>query len=154
MEKLDVTKKILIGKLSKSQKGYKLYRKIIKSYDIKKEDPIIVLPSGDKECTYYTLLHLDQYIEQLLVKPSGVFIITDIVNIESYCCFNDKIKKIIRINNAKLDQLLHYYSCSDVLVNMVVGSIILPQSRIGHEYIGYKDITKKDLVTIGILKIK
>jgi len=156
MVRLSITKKLLKEKLKSACKGYRIYRKIKKANNIKKEDPVIVFPYGDKECIIHTLTYLDQFIDKLMVKPTGVYIITDIDNLEIYTNYTkkNKIKKIININSIELNQLIDYYSCSDFFGNMFIGSIVLPQSRIGKEYIGFNNITKEDLIVKGVLGIR
>ena len=135
-------------------KGFGLWHRIVHSYNRKSNEFVIVLPpiKEDRECVYYTLLHLDEFLNRVYAN-TAILISSDAIIKEIIPYFSKRVRAIVLLKENNIDKIISYYSLCPFDDRLVVSSLTRPEWRDGIELIGKNDISKEELVVIGLLRL-
>lgn len=129
--------RIFVKSIYNVWKGRYIWKKVLKRYFVDlKFDFVILLPKGDSQVNYYTLLYLNKFIEYLEKRKNSLasigipvirrnenfFIITndsDVNTCAQTIC--RRVSQIITFSDDEIEQLLQYYCLYPFTNRLIIG---------------------------------
>jgi hypothetical protein len=110
---------------------------------------IIVFPEEDSKLNYYGLLYLDERLVREL-KKDAIIVTSSPGVMKSASLFTQKVKDIIMVSKAEMDDLLCLYGVIDTPSPFIVVSLDSPEGRHADRLLDVKELTVEHLVAIGV----
>lgn len=161
---------ILLDVLKQAIKGRALWKKLIAKNSINLERDFVVLVSKEEQqCSYYTLLYLNKFIEWLELRKNKLekHNIPIIRRNEKFLVFTDDpdilkfAKKISRrvtgvefLKSEELDNIIKYYAIYPYTDRLLIGKYKGIPGRKGCEVLFASKISIEELVANGIFDMK
>lgn len=131
--------------------GNKIWKETTKL--ISENDIVLVMPENDDELNYYSLLYIDQYIEENK-KKECVVITNNKKVISNYKYLSEKITRIEKLSNKKIRSLIQFYCLYKFDERVLFASLSKPNGRNAERILGKNGIRMEDIVAIGIFQLK
>ena len=145
-----------------AKNGREFFVNLLKEYDIKEQDGIMVLLESDLEAARYLLQHGNELIQA--GKYRRIYILTDsermINRIEEIDLGKDMdseheswIAKSILCTTAQMDSLVELYQVYKFTNQIIWGTLKDIEDADGYQLEGYHGITKEDLIRTAIMDL-
>lgn len=149
----DDLKEILEKDIEKAYKGRQLWIELRDKHQWGDGDYVILMPSDDKECNYYSLLYLNSFINQN--KGQRAYLLTCDEGVKRNAArFSDKICDIIDFSRESAECLMKFYSLYTFTDKLIIASLNEPEGRSGLRLIGKKGLSVEEIVAIGIYGLR
>lgn len=148
----NVVKSVLRKKFKYAWQGRKTFLHVYKKNRGLEKTAYILFPEDDDELNFYGLLYLDD-LSDFSSYENFVIITSCKIISQSAKYFCNKIKNIYEVSKDESDRLLAYYSLYKFYKNLLCVSIDMPDARRGSNILGKNNVSKEQLVGIGIYHI-
>ncbi|NRT73710.1 hypothetical protein [Clostridium beijerinckii] len=146
-------KRIIDKNIEKASKGRQIWIKILEKYGIGDGDYIILMPSLNNEYNYYTLLHLNEFINK--VNAKRIILLThDSVVKKVAKLFSNKIYDILYFSREDAECVMKFYCLYKFTDSLIIASLDEPEGRNGKSLIGKNGITLEEVIAIGVYGLK
>ena len=113
---------------------------------------VVLIPGEDKEISYLSLLYLDQMLDSR--KHDNAIILThDSVVIKAAPLFSERILKAKYFSRKKTEALMQFYCLYEFNKKFICASIDEPTGRNGQQLIGKRNVTKEEIMVIGVYRV-
>lgn len=149
----DELENILEQSINEAWEGRKLWLDLAERYKLGDGDYVVLMPSDDRDCNYYSLLYLDEFLNRIRGKRAYILTWDDCVK-RNAAHFSDRIGEVIDFPRRSAELLMRFYSLYSFTDKLIIASLDEPDGRSGRKLIGRKGLTVEEIVAIGIYGLR
>lgn len=131
--------------------GKRVWHRYMDLYDFSIDDAVIVLPYGEHECHYYTLLYLKEFVKYSKINKIYIFIEEPFLEKIVPLFYEGAI--IQQLCHNDMEPLIKYLSCFDEECHILFSSLDKPKGRDVLKFIDQGFFTMEFYIVFGIYRL-
>ena len=140
------------SRIQLAAKGRDVWNKAIGPAGFSFQDAVVLLPEGEAECHYYTLLHMSEFLR--VKHKQRVYVVFTEDYLKRNIPLFDFKADLVQIDKADMEALICYISlfCNDE--DVFISSTVIPVGRNAGKLIQEGYFTVESYAAVGILRLQ